>query len=144
MKDGGLGGSPEETESLLWESEVTPEVDVIECGWDLVEWQRAGLSQRWVLNTDTVRRGQEKEGHQRDRERAIIWTVERRRWEGERRGGAVCPLEGWCTNYITTFTNSTKQNALMLNLQYYHFYPFYHPSSRGLEKQRCSQQLIHT
>lgn len=44
------------------------EVYVSGCGWDVVEWRRTGLSWRWVLNADTVWRGREEKGPQRENE----------------------------------------------------------------------------
>lgn len=67
------------------------------CGWDATEWKRVGgegYQSDECENTDTVPIGRAREGHQRDGGRTIIWSVERRRWEGEWRGGAVWPLRG--------------------------------------------------
>lgn len=58
-------------------------VDLSGCGWDVVEWERAGLSQRWVLNTDTVWMGREEGGHQRGkrgRDYLDCWEAEMKEW----------------------------------------------------------------
>ncbi len=116
-------------------------LDVSACGWDVVEWSRAGLSQRWVLNTDTVWRGRETEGHQRDTERKREWLSELLRGGDERANGEEELFDLWRDDSLTIPT--PLHNALMLNLVELLLLSLL-PSRlrRELKELRCSLQLI--
>lgn len=118
MKDGALGGAPEEMESLLWESEVTPEGG---CERMWLRW--GGVVESGVITAMSAKYWHCLEGkrkrrpskRQREKEREIIWTL---RGGDELVNGGEELFDLWKDDVLiilSHFTNSTNHNALMPN-----------------------------